>query len=202
VPDTYSSPTLDAAFIVDNLGVITLNGTGISPGQIAEHWDTNGPIDVASMVHAGWNELQVTLVDQGGLAGINFRLVISLQSDEEVIVAPPGSEPIQVSYDANGGSVSKLSDLYNIGDPGFNLPTPQRLGWIFLGWFTDPLEGQQVWETNYVPASTSTLHAHWAAPESAPVDLANTGGDVTWPLVAGLSCISVGLVLALRRRQN
>lgn len=202
VPETYASPTLEAAFIVDNYGVITLNGTEISPGQIAEHWDTNGPIDVASMVHSGWNEIQVTLVDVGGAAGINFRLVISLQSADEVIVAPPGSEPIQVSYDANGGSVSKLSDLYNIGDPGFNLPTPQRLGWIFLGWFTDPLEGQQVWETNYVPASTSTLHAHWAPPESAPVDLANTGGDVTWPLVAGLSCISVGLVLALRRRQN
>ena len=202
VPDTYSSPTLDAAFIVDNLGVITLNGTEISPGQVAGNWNTGGPIDVASMLHSGWNELQVTLVDQGGLAGINYRLVLSLQAAEEVIVAPRGSEPIQVSYNANGGSVSKLSDLYNIGDPGFNLPTPQRLGMIFLGWFTDPVEGQQVWDTNYVPASTSTLYAHWSDPGISAFELANTGGNVTWPLVAGLSCISVGLVLALRRRQN
>lgn len=187
---------------MDNLGVITLNGTEISPGQVAGNWNTDGPIDVASMLHSGWNELQVTLVDQGGLAGINYRLVLSLQSAEEVIVAPPGSEPIQVSYNAAGGTVSRLSDLYNIGDPGINLPTPKRLGMIFLGWFTDPVAGQEVWENNFVPASSSTLYAHWADPEASAFDLANTGGDVTWPLVAGLCCISVGLVLALRRRQN
>jgi len=202
VPETYASPTLDAAFIVDNLGVIKLNGTEISPGQVAGNWNTDGPIDVTPMLHSGWNELQVTLVDQGGLAGINYRLVLSLQSAEEIIVAPRGSEPIQVSYNANGGSVSKLSDLYNIGDPGFNLPTPQRLGMIFLGWFTDPVEGQQVWETNYVPASSSTLYAHWSDPGISALDLANTGGDVTWPLIAGLAFISAGLVMVLRRRQN
>lgn len=200
VPDAYSSPTLEAAFIVDNLGVITLNGTEISPGQVAGNWDTGGPIDVASMLHPGWNELQVTLVDQGGLAGINYRLVISLQSEEEVIVAPPGSEPIQVSYNAHGGTLSRLSDLYNIGDPGFDLPTPQRLGKVFLGWFTDPVEGVQVSNTNFVPASSSTLHARWAAAEATPYELANTGANLFWSATAGITAMILGIILSLRRQ--
>ncbi|CAB4902922.1 unannotated protein [freshwater metagenome] len=200
VPETYASPTLDAAFIVDNLGVITLNGTEISPGQVEGNWGTGGPIDVTSMMRSGWNELQVTLVDQGGLAGINYRLVISLQSEEEVIVAPPGSEPIQISYNANGGTMSKLSDLYKIGDPGFSLPIPDRAGWIFLGWFTDPTEGSQVPDTNYVPASTSTLHAHWVRAQQEAFSLANTGGDMAVPFITGLVLIGLGFFVARSRK--
>lgn len=202
VPENYSTPTLEAAFIVDNLGVITLNGTEISPGQVAGNWDTGGPIDVSSMMRSGWNELQVTLVDQGGLAGINYRLVISLQSEEEVIVAPPGSEPIQISYNANGGTISKLSDLYRIGDPGFNLPIPERAGWMFLGWFTDPTEGDQVPEANYVPASTSTLHARWVRAQQEVFSLANTGGDMAVPLIWGIGLLGLGLSLRLTTRKN
>ncbi|MFM2024191.1 MAG: hypothetical protein RLZZ56_204 [Actinomycetota bacterium] len=195
VPENYSNPTLDAAFIVDNLGVISLNGIEISPGQVAGNWDTGGPIDVAAMMRSGWNELQVTLVDQGGLAGINYRLVISLQSEEEVIVAPPGSEPIEISYNANGGTLSKLFDRYKIGDPGFDLPIPERAGWLFIGWFTDPTQGIQVPEANYVPASTSTLHARWVRAQQEVVSLANTGGDMASLLIAGLMMSVLGISL-------
>lgn len=195
VPENYSNPTLNAAFIVDNLGVISLNGLEISPGQVAGNWDTGGPIDVAAMMRSGWNELQVTLVDQGGLAGINYRLVISLQSEEEVIVAPPGSEPIEISYNANGGTLSKLFDRYKIGDPGFDLPIPERAGWLFIGWFTDPTQGIQVPEANYVPASTSTLHARWVRAQQEVVSLANTGGDMASLLIAGLMMSVLGISL-------
>ncbi|MEY4452225.1 MAG: hypothetical protein RLZZ380_1346 [Actinomycetota bacterium] len=195
VPENYSNPTLNAAFIVDNLGVISLNGIEISPGQVAGNWDTGGPIDVAAMMRSGWNELQVTLVDQGGLAGINYRLVISLQSEEEVIVAPPGSEPIEISYNANGGTLSKLFDRYKIGDPGFDLPIPERAGWLFIGWFTDPTQGIQVPEANYVPASTSTLHARWVRAQQEVVSLANTGGDMASLLIAGLVMSVLGISL-------
>ena len=199
IPATYSNPTLDAAFIVDNVGVITLNDHEISPGAVRENWSTQGAIDISNMVTAGWNEIRVTLVDEGGLAGINYRLVISMQSVEEVVVAPPGSEPIRVSYNAVGGAVSKLSDLYNIGDPGFNLPIPERPGFVFLGWFTDPDEGTQVTETNYVPASSTTLYAHWAAPEIMQTGLAATGSDQFFILWLAFTLIAGGLVLRLRR---
>lgn len=202
VPANYSSPTLDAAFIVDNLGVITLNGTEISPGQVAANWSTNGPIDISTMLQAGWNELRVTLVDQGGLAGINYRLVISLQAEEEVVVAPPGSEPIQVSYNPLGGSLSRLLDSYNIGDPGFNLPIPEKAGFTFLGWFTQEVGGEQVSETNYTPASSTTLYAHWDSPQVLNLELANTGfsaGALFW-LASAL--VGLGYLLFRVRRFN
>jgi len=202
VPDNYTSPTLDAAFIVDNLGVITLNGTEISPGQVAGNWSTSGPIDISSMLHEGWNELQVTLVDQGGLAGINYRLVLSLQAEEEVVVAPPGSEPIQITYNAQGGSVPRLSDAYNIGDPGFNLPIPEKLGSVFLGWFTEAVGGQQVTETNYTPASTATLYAHWETPQVLSFELANTGTDTTAIFWGSLALVGLGSFLIRVRKLN
>lgn len=202
VPANYSSPTLDAAFIVDNLGVITLNGTEISPGQVAANWSTNGPIDISTMLQAGWNELRVTLVDQGGLAGINYRLVISLQAEEEVVVAPPGSEPIQITYNAQGGSVPRLSDAYNIGDPGFNLPIPEKLGSVFLGWFTEAVGGQQVTETNYTPASTATLYAHWETPQVLSFELANTGIDATAVFLGSLALAGLGYLLIRLRKLN
>lgn len=200
VPDNYSSPTLDASFIVDNYGIITLNGTQITPGQVAMGWSTEGPIDVSTMLRPGWNELQVTLVDVGGLAGINYRMVLSLQSEEEVVVAPPGSEPIKVSYNALGGVVSKLEDLYKIGDPGFSLPIPERPGFTFLGWFTDPDEGVQVTETNYTPASNTTLYARWAAPQVLQRGLANTGFDSIWLIGLGSALLAVGVGLKRVRR--
>lgn len=201
VPENYSSPTLDASFIVDNYGIITLNGTQITPGQVAMGWSTEGPIDVSTMLRPGWNELQVTLVDVGGLAGINYRLVLSLQSEEEVVVAPPGSEPIKVSYNALGGVVSKLEDLYKIGDPGFSLPIPERPGFTFLGWFTDPDEGVQVTETNYTPASNTTLYARWAAPQVLQRELANTGFASLGMTLVGVTLIGLGF-LAVRSRKN
>lgn len=200
VPANYSSPTLDAAFIVDNLGVITLNSHEISPGQVAGNWSTEGPIDISTMLHEGWNELQVTLVDQGGLAGINYRLVLSLQAEEEVVVAPPGSEPIQITYNAQGGSVPRLNDSFNIGDPGFTLPIPEKLGSVFLGWFTEAVGGQQVSNTNYTPASTATLYAHWDSPQTLDLELANTGLDSGGFLIGALGLIAFGYLLRRVRK--
>ena len=202
IPDAYSNPTLDAAFIVDNVGVITLNGHAISPGQVRENWNTGGPVNITDMITPGWNEIQVTLVDEGGLAGINYRLVIALQSEEEVVVAPPGAEPIQVLYDAAGGVVSKLSDTYNIGDPGFALPIPEKAGAVFLGWFTDPVEGTQVTETNYTPASNTTLYAHWADPVIMYSGLPNTGSDSSGLVLTAASLIGLGWLLTRSRKRK
>lgn len=202
VPENYSSPTLDAAFIVDNLGVITLNGTEISPGQVAASWSTNGPIDVSSMLHSGWNELLVTLVDQGGLAGINYRLVLSLQAEDEVVVAPPGSEPIQITYNAQGGSVSRLSDVYNIGDSGLNLPIPEKLGDIFLGWYTEAVGGQKVSDLNFTPAATATLYAHWETPQVVSEELANTGTNSLFAVWWSVALVGLGCQLVTLRKRN
>ena len=200
VPANYSSPTLDAAFIVDNVGEITLNEHAISPGQVREGWSTDGPIDIASMITSGWNEIRVTLVDEGGLAGINFRLIFTLQSEEEIVVAPPGAEPIHITYNPLGGTVPRLSDTYNIGDPGFSLPIPEKTGNTFLGWFTQAVGGDQVSETNFTPASTATLYAHWESPQTLGLELANTGFFSEGYLLGGLVLTALGYLLVRVRR--
>lgn len=201
VPTGFTNATLDAAFIVDNNGEMTLNGQPFSPGYIAQNWSSEGPVDVQSKLVAGWNELLVTLQDQGGLAGINYRLTISLTAEDEIILAQPGGAPLQLLYNALGGEVSRTSDSYVIGDPALVLPTPSKLGHLFLGWFTEETAGTQVADT-YTPSSDKTLYARWAAVRSLETErtLANSGFDSFGLTLLALALIGAGSTMSVAGR--
>ncbi len=76
-----------------------------------------------------------------------------------------------ITYNANGGSVSPTSELYNVEDT-LNIPTPTRAGYVFQGWLVTVSDGN--WELNgicspgEVPAKmygNVTLTAQWALSE-------------------------------------
>lgn len=69
---------------------------------------------------------------------------------------------VTVSFDANGGSVSKSSAQVTVGQPYGTLPEPSRTGYKFDGWFTDKTDGTLVESTTNVSTQTAhTLYAHW-----------------------------------------
>ena len=41
------------------------------------------------------------------------------------------------------------------------LPTPEKEGNTFIGWFTDPLNGTKILESNFSPRTDVTYYAHW-----------------------------------------
>ena len=69
-----------------------------------------------------------------------------------------------VTFDANGGSVSTASKTVTYASTYGTLPTPERIGYKFNGWYTAASGGSQVTSGTTVSiASNHTLYAHWTA---------------------------------------
>ena len=86
----------------------------------------------------------------------------STQCATKSVTATPKS--VTISFNANGGSVSPTSQSYTSYGTYGSLPTPSaRTGYTFVGWFTDATGGTQVTTAATVPASATTLWAHWTA---------------------------------------
>ncbi len=65
-----------------------------------------------------------------------------------------------VTFNANGGTVSETRRSLVIGSPVGELPIPTRHNHVFDGWFTENEYGQQVTE-NTIVNSDVTYYAHW-----------------------------------------
>ena len=69
-----------------------------------------------------------------------------------------------VTFDPNGGRVSPASTAVTIGKTYGTLPTPNRTGYSFDGWYTKEIGGTKVTETTTVGTNPPTkLYAHWIA---------------------------------------
>lgn len=69
-----------------------------------------------------------------------------------------------VTFDPNGGRVSPTSTAVTIGSTYGTLPTPNRTGYSFDGWYTKEIGGTKVTETTTVGTNPPTkLYAHWIA---------------------------------------
>lgn len=67
----------------------------------------------------------------------------------------------QLSFNANGGSVSLSSINLRHGDAYGSLPTPTRDYYTFDGWYTDVNGGTKVNSSTKMEPSNVTLYAHW-----------------------------------------
>ena len=92
---------------------------------------------------------------------------------------------VTVTFDAAGGSVSPESVEVSSGEAIGTLPTPEREGWVFLGWFTAPMEsyvlaGQGTPVTaESVFEEDGTAYAHWRLPGDINGDGKLNNKDVT-----------------------
>ncbi len=71
-----------------------------------------------------------------------------------------------VKYDPNGGTLPDGTAFQFYDNTGAetikDMPEPTREGYNFLGWFTDPTDGEKITEEDNVPVkSKMTLYAHW-----------------------------------------
>ncbi len=79
------------------------------------------------------------------------------------IVAPT---TYNITFDANGGTVSPTSGTTDASDKLSSLPTPTWSGHSFSGWFTEANGGTQV-TTNTVFSGDDTIYAHWTEPQES-----------------------------------
>ena len=65
-----------------------------------------------------------------------------------------------VTYNANGGTVSKESDRVEKDTSIDSLPVPEKENSVFDGWYTEANGGTKI-EAPYTPTDDITLYAHW-----------------------------------------
>ena len=80
---------------------------------------------------------------------------------------PSAPKVLTIKLDANGGLVSSSSIRVTVGQE-YDLPTPSRNNYYFIGWYTSMEGGTQITASTVVRESdSSTLYAHWSQkPES------------------------------------
>ena len=83
-----------------------------------------------------------------------------------------------MQFNPNGGTVGTKSKNVTIGKTYGTLPTPNRTGYSFDGWYTKEIGGTKVTETTTVGTNPpATLYAHWIAKKYL-VTLNANGGKI------------------------
>ena len=117
-----------------------------------------------------------------------------MSADFQVVEGTTKSDTI--SFDANGGVAALDQTAVTVGDSVGTLPSAQRLGYVFLGWFTRPEGGQRI-DMDYVPDGDITLYAQWISEEELQENWKNSGE--CWSLYSDglttMGCIQVNGML-------
>ena len=69
-------------------------------------------------------------------------------------------EPYIVTLNAMGGTVDPASIQVEPGNAVGTLPTPEKTGFVFDGWYDDPDDGNEV-NSNTVVSGSTSFYAHW-----------------------------------------
>ena len=68
---------------------------------------------------------------------------------------------VKIQFDANGGSVMPLYDIFTVDKEYGALPIPTRSGYTFNGWYTAASGGTKITASSTVSTSITTLYAQW-----------------------------------------
>ena len=169
----YDPTTSDLAQITDlyaKFGVevtvtvtvsLDVNGGDVAPSSKQVTFNTPyGDLPVPNKtgyIFIGW----FTEIEGGG--AVNSSVIVTISSDHtlyahwrEIILK------CIVTFDANGGDVTPSSKQVTFNAPYGDLPTSNKTGYNFTGWFTEIEGGSAVNSSVVVTISSDhTLYAHW-----------------------------------------
>ena len=122
-------------------------------------------VNVTSISPETGYEFSAITIDGVGTKDDNAKTVTYDQytSGTSTINVTFAPKHITVTWDANEGSVSPASSEYIYDGSTVTLPTPERTGYVFDGWFTLAEGGDEITEigTTNKPVANVTYHAHW-----------------------------------------
>ena len=111
----------------------------------------------------GWNSQE----DGKGFS-VGTNTLADKVATYQTLYAQWRAKQITVSFNTNQGSGSSTPDQVNAitvtyGSTYANLPTTERAGYTFDGWYTEATGGTKVEKTTGVTREDHTLYAHWTA---------------------------------------
>lgn len=131
---------------------------------------------------------------ENGQIQIGWETVDLLSADFQVVEGTTKSDTI--SFDACGGTVALDQTAVTVGDSVGALPSAQRPGYVFLGWFTQAEGGQRV-GADYIPEGDTTLYAQWISVEELQENWKDSGE--CWSLYSDglttMGCIQINGML-------
>ena len=135
-------------------------GTKVATQTVEEGSKTTAPTTTKTgYTFTGWN--------------YDFNTPIT---QNEMVIANWEPNRYTVTYDANGGTVTPLTQEV-VFDTKYTLPTPERAGYTFLGWFSD---GVQIQSGAWKQAENTTLTAEWEI-NTYTISYELNGGEHTNP---------------------
>ena len=151
-------------------------GGSVSPASTNVTWgQPYGTLPVPS--RASYDFESWYLAPNGGGSNITASTTVTLPSAHKLYA---NWVTKNVTFDAQGGSVSSTNKSVTLGQPYGTLPTPNRTGYAFGGWYAAPNGGgTNITATTTVTAiSARTLYAKWN-PNVYTVTFNPQGGTVS-----------------------
>jgi uncharacterized repeat protein (TIGR02543 family) len=136
----------------------SLNHVGLVSSVVL---NSKGKPKYVKIVHGNWS---------GRVSYTTFNAYGGSWGSEILGYATP-NYTLNVTLNPNGGEVSKTSINALKGQKYGKLPTPEREGYQFLGWYTAKQDGKRVKSSTKVSFSEShILYAHWASLDEEVTD--------------------------------
>ena len=95
-----------------------------------------------------------------GIRWQSDNTILLISGDVEVMAHFKPATYLNITFDPQGGTVSPASMLTQADLRLANLPTPEREGWKFGGWYTAPDGGDKI-SLDTVFAEETCLYAYW-----------------------------------------
>ena len=105
--------------------------------------------------------LSVTIKGLYGALDGTVRKVESVKTS--IVDFDPSIATKVITFDPNGGTCETESARFTVNSKLNSLPTPQREGYTFDGWFTSPDGGTRVTTSTPLGDEDRTVYAHWTA---------------------------------------
>ncbi len=131
--------------------------TNISPAQYmktgsVKYYYDNIDTTRVDMTKSGKNYILPSSFNFNPSGGFDITIEIKMLYDNYTL-----------TFNGNKGDPSIHSKSVQYGQPFGTLPTATRLGYNFVGWFTEFSGGSQVTESTIMDSAGKTVYAHWQA---------------------------------------
>ena len=109
------------------------------------------------------NEIYSTEIAAGNVASQTPQSGSKQKSGTKILLTVSlGKDPVNVTFDANGGTASESTKIVYYTDSYGTLPTATRENYVFLGWYTASNSGSKIDENTIVGTNNDqTLYARW-----------------------------------------
>lgn len=109
---------------------------------------------------------------------------ITVTATYKDIATPPVPTTYTINFDANGGITSTASMITGTDGKLASLPTASRSGYLFNGWFSQPVDGEEI-SIDTVFTKDTTVYAQWVqnivivptVPTTPPSTPGGSGGN-------------------------